>query len=193
MKRFLPILSIAFLAACNSKPDTSMVAEATGSSQLQTSSSYTDTTGLAQFQAWKVQNELADVNEYNQTEQASITPVAKPKSTVRKQSAPARKQTTAPVASRQTKNASQSTSGSVENNSDGEGTSTESGEIAKAPQKKGISKAAKGAVIGGAGGAIAGAVINKNNRVVGAVIGGVVGAGGGYVIGRKMDKKDGRL
>ena len=62
-----------------------------------------------------------------------------------------------------------------------------------AKAKKGWSKAAKGAVIGGAGGAIAGAVINKRNRAAGAVIGGVIGAGGGYVIGRGMDKKDGRI
>ena len=62
-----------------------------------------------------------------------------------------------------------------------------------AKAKKGWSKAAKGAVIGGAGGAVAGAVINKRNRAAGAVIGGVIGAGGGYVIGRSMDKKDGRI
>lgn len=63
---------------------------------------------------------------------------------------------------------------------------------AKVTQKKGWSKAAKYAVIGGAGGAVMGAVINKKNRVKGAVIGGVLGGGGGYVIGRSQDKKDGR-
>jgi hypothetical protein len=62
-----------------------------------------------------------------------------------------------------------------------------------ATQKKGISKAAKGTAIGAASGAVLGAVINKRNRVAGAVIGGVIGGGGGYVIGRKMDKKDGRV
>ena len=60
-------------------------------------------------------------------------------------------------------------------------------------QKKGWSKAAKGTAIGAAGGAVAGAVINKRNRALGAVIGGVIGGGGGYVIGRSMDKKDGRV
>jgi hypothetical protein len=60
-------------------------------------------------------------------------------------------------------------------------------------QKKGWSKAAKGTAIGAAGGAVLGAVINKRNRAVGAVIGGVIGGGGGYVIGRGMDKKDGRV
>jgi hypothetical protein len=59
-------------------------------------------------------------------------------------------------------------------------------------QKKGWSKAAKGAAIGAGTGAVLGAVINKKNRAAGAVIGGVIGGGGGYVIGRSMDKKDGR-
>ena len=61
-----------------------------------------------------------------------------------------------------------------------------------APKKKGWSKAAKGAVIGGVTGAAAGAIIDKNNRAAGAVIGGAVGAGVGYGIGRAKDKKDGR-
>ena len=59
-------------------------------------------------------------------------------------------------------------------------------------QKKGWSKAAKGAVIGGGAGAVAGAVISKK-PVKGAVIGGVIGAGAGYIIGRSKDKKDGRV
>src|SRR4030095_13219360 len=59
-------------------------------------------------------------------------------------------------------------------------------------KKKGWSKAAKGTAIGAGTGAVLGAVINKKNRAVGAVIGGVIGGGGGYVIGRGMDKKDGR-
>jgi len=58
--------------------------------------------------------------------------------------------------------------------------------------KKGWSKAAKGTVIGAASGAVIGAVVNKRNRAAGAAIGGVIGGGGGYVIGRSMDKKDGR-
>lgn len=58
-------------------------------------------------------------------------------------------------------------------------------------QKKGWSKAAKGAVIGGVGGAVVGAVVSKK-KVKGAVIGGVVGAAGGYILGRSKDKKEGR-
>jgi hypothetical protein len=58
-------------------------------------------------------------------------------------------------------------------------------------KKKGISKSAQGAIIGGVGGAVAGAVIGKN--VKGAAIGSVIGAAGGYIIGRSKDKKDGRV
>lgn len=65
--------------------------------------------------------------------------------------------------------------------------------VATTPQKKGWSKSAKGAVIGGAGGAVVGAVVNKRNRGAGAVIGGVIGAGVGYGIGRGQDKRDGRI
>ena len=64
---------------------------------------------------------------------------------------------------------------------------------AKVPERKKWSKAAKYGVIGGGGGAVLGAVINKKNRVVGGVVGAVLGGGLGYVLGRSQDKKDGRL
>ena len=63
---------------------------------------------------------------------------------------------------------------------------------AAAPAKKGMSSAAKGAIIGGAAGAVGGAIIDKKSGR-GAVIGGVAGAGAGYVIGRDKDKKSGRV
>ena len=59
---------------------------------------------------------------------------------------------------------------------------------AQAQEKKGISKQGKGAIIGGAGGAVAGALIGKN--VGGAVIGGAIGAGGGYIIGNEARKRE---
>ncbi len=59
-------------------------------------------------------------------------------------------------------------------------------------RKKGWSKGAKGAVIGGASGAVAGAIISKK-KGTGALIGAAVGAAGGYIIGRQQDKKDGRI
>ncbi|SEV90499.1 YMGG-like Gly-zipper [Chryseobacterium wanjuense] len=60
-------------------------------------------------------------------------------------------------------------------------------------QKKGMSKAAKGTIIGTVGGAAAGAIIAKKNRGLGAVIGGVIGGATGYTIGRAGDRKDGRV
>jgi hypothetical protein len=51
-------------------------------------------------------------------------------------------------------------------------------------------KQTQGAVIGGAGGAVAGAAIAKHNRLVGGLIGGALGAGGGYLIGSAMHKND---
>jgi uncharacterized membrane protein YfcA len=63
---------------------------------------------------------------------------------------------------------------------------------AQAQEKKGISKQGKGAIIGGAAGAVAGGLIGKS--VGGAVIGGAVGAGGGYIIGnearRRQEKRE---
>ena len=49
----------------------------------------------------------------------------------------------------------------------------------------------QGAVIGGLGGAIAGAAVaGSDDRGIGALIGAVAGAGGGYLIGAKVDEKD---
>jgi hypothetical protein len=59
------------------------------------------------------------------------------------------------------------------------------------PAKKegGWSKTAKGTAIGGASGAVIGAIFSKN-KAKGAVIGGVVGAAGGYIFGRNKEKKE---
>ena len=65
---------------------------------------------------------------------------------------------------------------------------------AKVPEKpKGLSKAAKGAIIGGVVGAGTGAIIDKKKPVRGAVIGAATGAGVGYTIGRSGDRKSGRV
>ena len=58
-------------------------------------------------------------------------------------------------------------------------------------KNEGWSGAAKGATIGGVGGAVAGAILGKGGK--GAIIGGVIGAAGGYILGRKADKKSGRI
>ena len=61
----------------------------------------------------------------------------------------------------------------------------------KEVNRKGTSNAAKGAVVGGVGGALAGAAVSHDHSK-GAIIGGVAGATGGYLIGRHKDKKYGR-
>jgi len=48
----------------------------------------------------------------------------------------------------------------------------------------------QGAVIGGVGGALAGAALGKGHRGMGALIGGALGAGGGFLIGAQKDKVD---
>ena len=128
---------------------------------------FEDTVGLAQFQEWKAQNERIDPYTY-----AAGVPVAAP---VKKAAAKPRATTTRRTST---------SSGSMNS------TSTNA---AKTVEKKGWSKTAKYAVIGGVAGGAAGAIINKRNRAVGAVVGAVIGAGGGYVLGRTQDKKDGRI
>ena len=68
---------------------------------------------------------------------------------------------------------------------------TTSGSTATTQRKRGMSSAAKGAIIGGAAGAVGGVLIDKKDGR-GAIIGGAAGAGAGYLIGRDKDKKTGR-
>ena len=121
-----------------------------------------DATELAQFEAWKDTKTL----EALETEKASYVA---PKTTTRSTSAKRTVNYQSPKMVSESQNAAKTTT-----------------------TKKGWSKAAKATAIGAGAGAVLGAVINKKNRAVGAVIGGVIGGGGGYVIGRGMDKKDGR-
>lgn len=87
------------------------------------------------------------------------------------------------------RSAQRSNSSTVSNqNNSGNSSSAKQGTT----QKKGWSKAAQGAVIGGATGAVGGAIISKN-KGAGAAVGAAVGAAGGYIIGREKDKKDGRV
>jgi hypothetical protein len=158
MKRIIPVFALAVaMTACNTTPDT-----ATTQKAIQPA---VDTTGLAQFQAWKAQNELVNTQQNAAMAQPQTREVIKyyPVSSARRTS---------------------SSSASRSSGSSSSGTT--------ASRKKGWSSAAKGAVIGGVAGAAGGAIINKKNRAAGAVIGGVIGAAGGYGIGRGIDKKNGR-
>jgi hypothetical protein len=158
MKRIIPVFAIAVaMTACNTSPNTDTTQKAVQPA--------TDTAGMAEFRAWKAQNELVNTSE-NTANQPQTRTVVK--------YVPVRSSSSA-------RRSSSSSSGS--------GVATSSG---TASRKKGWSSAAKGAVIGGVAGAAGGAIINKKNRTLGGVVGGVLGAGAGYGIGRHIDKKNGR-
>ena len=165
MKKLLPILSISFISALLISACNSKPALDPNSGKVLT---YVDTAGLADFQKWKTQNELKDASVYyNQGTESSTN---QPSRKMTRSYSPVEKPST--------------TAGGSLN--------SVSQYPAKTSVKKGWSRKAKGAAIGGGGGAILGAVINKNNRLVGGAIGGALGAGIGYVIGNELDKKHGR-
>jgi hypothetical protein len=166
MKKLLPLLSILIIAAIVIVACKSKPQTDANNGKVLT---YTDTIGLADFQKWKAQNELKDPTVYyNQGNEVATSQSAK------RAYAPAHKSSTYRNASK---------SGSM---------NSVAQYPAKTSVKKGWSRRAKGAAIGGGGGAILGAVINKHNRLLGGAVGGAIGAGLGYVIGNELDKKHGR-
>lgn len=185
MKKFLPILSLAFvMVACSTTPkEEAAPAPAVG---LQLPPYNPDTAGLAEYQQWKAQNELA-AKQPEAEAPAKVVYVQAAAPVARAAKKPAVKRQPAPKAAAP---APASTETAPAN--DGVAIADESVNEAKAPVKEGWSKAAKGSAIGAGAGAAAGAIISKRNRVLGGVIGGVVGGAVGYGIGRGMDKKDGR-
>lgn len=185
MKKILFALSAAtVMVACNTNPNR------VASEQTKvTTTTNTDTSGLAQFQAYKQQQAfLASQSAYAP---ASVAPVytAPNRTTVPTRTVvkyvPVRSYASHSYHHAHRYYSSRHYSHPV-------AMSSESSNTAKVYRRRGWSKAAKGAVIGGVVGAGTGAIINKKNRGVGAVIGGVLGAGAGYGIGRGMDKRDGR-
>lgn len=112
----------------------------------------------------------------------SVAPVTLPTTTV-----PDTKPAPAPVAS--SNDSALNNSGTANTGTIDKSDAPASTSVPKAEDKKGWNKATQGAVIGGAAGAVGGAIISKK-KGVGAVVGGVVGAAGGYIIGNKKDKKD---
>ena len=203
MKKLIPIFSIAasalVMVACNSNPKLAGQS-ATPAAAVQAPTVLQDTSGLAEYQAWKVMNEMKDSKDYGQPEEqvAAAAPVRKtPRVSSPSRAVSHRTETPppapAPVYTSQAPASTVPDAGAGSTASTGTGTDASTGagtgETAKVEEKKGMSNKTKGAVIGGVVGAGAGAVINKKNPVVGAVVGAVLGAGGGYVIGGKMDKK----
>ena len=200
MKKLLPFLSFAFLlTACSSspgEPETKTLQSAQPASSV-------DTAGLAAFQQWKAQNELAVATPpQQQVEPVAQAPV-KTVTIIREvrvpQPAPARRASRppapAPVEERpappvQEEPTPGGTGEVASNTGSGASPADAPAPQAETAKKEGMSNATKGAVIGGAGGAVIGAVLNKKNRGVGAVIGGVVGGAVGYGLGKKKDNKE---
>mgnify|MGYP006331840599 CR=1 FL=1 len=123
---------------------------------------------------YKKRKKVIYIDEPVVVKQPTVTPV------------PAETSATPPIATQPTVPSTGTDTNTGSGNTDANTGTAGTGETEK--KKKGWSNAAKGAVIGGVGGAVAGAVINGKNRGKGAVIGGVIGAAGGYILGKKKDK-----
>lgn len=90
-----------------------------------------------------------------------------------------------PVSKSQTSNSSTTSTKTSNDNTTSTSNATNTTTTTK---NTGWSNRAKGAVIGGATGAVGGAIISKH-KGTGAVVGGLAGAAGGYIIGNEIDKK----
>lgn len=175
MKKLLLVMSVAtVLVACNSNPNTAVAEQA--------KTIAADTAGLAAFNAAKQEQALAEQIAYA----VAVAPKAAPQVRTVTKYVPVRSNAKSSSARRSTARAASS------NKTVAAAPEVINSESSNTAKRSKISKAAKGAIIGGVAGAVTGAVVNKKNRVMGAVIGGVAGAAGGAVIGRGMDKKDGR-
>jgi predicted small secreted protein len=150
MKRIIPVLALAAsMAACNTTPDVKAT---------QTTVQPADTTGLAQFQAWKAQNELVNTSENTAHEPETKTIVKY-----------------YPVSSARTHSSSSGTR-----------TSTSSGTASKKKGWSSAAKGAViGGVAGAAGGAIINKKNRAVGGVVGGVLGAGVGYGIGRSIDKK--------
>lgn len=212
-KTILSIAIAAIFASCGTDKTTE---QATAAQTITTA----DTAGYAQFKQWKERQDLIGSEETQQsfttegiTESEPVVE-AKPAPVIIYRDAPVKQQRVAKVSRPATRSIAKAPaparSGSKRESygrgttgteaSSGSGTTVsnegdvavnEPTELPQPAKKEGWSKAAKGTAIGGASGAVIGAVLSKN-KTKGAVIGGIVGAAGGYIFGRSKDKKDGR-
>lgn len=142
--------------------------------------SVTDTLGLAEFQRWKMESEIRERIRI-ENEMAAVA-------------APARSYTPAKSSSSRSYATSSRRSSNMRSSSGNRNYSSNGGYATTSrqqqPARKKWSHTAKGAVVGGASGAIIGAVANKKNRLGGGVVGAVVGAATGAGIGAIVDKRE---
>ena len=192
-KIFTAITLVAVFAACNNRTKTTE----------ETRLGMRDTTGLKEFQLQKEQRRIQEqlntiqtqgVNDPNAlnpnnlypnnvNQPGTVTYTTAGESVVMSRPAPTRTYRTASTRTTRSRSSNRGYSS--------RGNGGYASAPAPAPAKKGWSKAAKGAVIGGGSGAVLGAILDKKHGR-GAVIGGILGAAGGYAIGRGKDKRDGR-
>ena len=195
MKKLLLMIpaAVILLAACNTEKKTSLDTDKnivfTDTSLLKQGNASTDVA------ANNIQPLVVAEKQVNQpkTQVRTITKVVR---VIERQPAPKPvKQVTPPVVVETPTPVGTSTVPSTQTAGTTAGAGSGNGDVVPAPVEKnkneGWSKAAKGATIGGVGGAVAGAVIGKGAK--GAAIGGIIGATGGYILGRKADKKSGRV
>ncbi len=137
-----------------------------------------DTIGLAEYQRWKMENEIKEQIQNEKDQQAAAVTAA-----------PASRKSTSTA--RTSSSRSSSGSGTYSSGSSSSGSSN-SGTVAQPQQqqRKGMSHTAKGAIVGAASGAVIGAVANKKDRLGGGVVGGVIGAATGAGVGAIVDKKE---
>lgn len=187
-KTILPIIAAAFFfTACSSKK--------TDTLDTENKIVFTDTAALNNA------NASTDIGTKDTTPIVVADPVSQPKVQVRTitkvvkvyEKQPAKKVEQKETAQTDSDPIPTSTTTGTTTGSGTPGTATADGGTTTVPAKKneGWSEAAKKATIGGVGGAVIGGVIGKNAK--GAAIGGVIGAAGGYILGRKQDRKSGRV
>jgi YMGG-like Gly-zipper len=198
MKQILLTLTTVtiLLTACNSEKKNPMDTEKrivfTDTSLLRASNGSTDKAATGN----NVETTAPETSE-DKTKPKVVT-VTKYVRVIEKQRAPRRRSTNRQQQQSNNQNNEPVTQAPAPSTAGNGGNNSGDGGVASAPaepevkKKKGWSDAAKGATIGGVGGAVAGAVISKN-KGKGAIIGGVIGAAGGYILGRKKDKKSGRV
>ena len=188
MKKILTIIGIATMfAACTNNPKTALETNkqiVSDTSRLYNNNLYTDTARTTQAVA--PGGAAQSVRQVTYTDNNGVKSKTITTTTTGPVNTGTRRTT-----HRHYNHSSASTNNSTASNNNGNSNGGGYGNAAPA-RKRGWSKAAKGAVIGGVGGAVAGAIIDKKHGQ-GAIIGGVVGAAGGYIIGRGKDKKDGRI
>ncbi len=173
MKPLIAVMLISlFFASCNAKTETNKDVAGIDSSGLYKNNIMADTARLDAIVPGTTTKRVVEIRNADGTVSTTTTTVAS-KST----------SSVAPTPSAKTVSSGTNTVAQT--------TSSSSNTTATTAHKTGWSNRAKGAAIGGVGGAVVGAVVSKK-KGKGALIGGIAGAAGGYIIGNEKDKKEGR-